>query len=229
LLLGATGLHDLVMLKSPPKTGKRAGLKDPFSGMGPRAIATTSAVEMGALKEFVRRGFDKTTAEHIAAASGASVRTFFRYFPRGKQDVMVLQFRRWVYHLSRAMNDRPDTEPAWVAMREAVRMTPLLEASGGLSADALVMHRKLAQRQPDLYEMMTVDHHAVAEPIVQLVAARMMLDARSDLRPRLMVHSMLTAATVTWLAWLADDDLDAFAAFEGTLDVLERGLGSTGT
>jgi AcrR family transcriptional regulator len=184
---------------------------------------------MGALKEFVRRGFHKTTAEHIAAASGASVRTFFRYFPRGKQDVMVLQFRRWVYHLSQAMHARPSGEPAWIAMRQAVRVTPLLGARGGLSTDALLLHRRLAQRQPELYEMMTADHHALAEPIVQLVAVRMTTDPRNDLRPRLMVHSMLTAATVTWLASLADDELDAFAAFEETLDVLERGLGSIGT
>jgi AcrR family transcriptional regulator len=223
------GLHDRLMHKSSQKTNTYQKLKDPFSGLGPRAVATTNAVEMGALKEFVRRGFDKTTAEHIATASGASVRTFFRYFPRGKQDVMVLQFRRWVYHLSRAMSRRPGSEPAWVAMRESVRMTPLLEASGGLSADALMMHRRLAQRQPDLHEWMTADHHALAEPIVQLAAARMSADPLTDLRPRLMVHSMLAAAKVTWLAWLADPDLDAFAAFEGTLDVLERGLGSIGT
>jgi AcrR family transcriptional regulator len=202
--------------------------KDPFSGLGPRAVATTSALEIGALKQFARRGFEKTTAGHIAAVSGASVRTFFRYFPRGKQDVMVLQFRRWVYHLSRAMSGRPDTESAWVALRAAVKMTPLLEASGGLSADALLMHRKLAQRQPDLYERMMVDHHALAEPVVQLAAARMMLKRTGDIRARLMVHSMLSAATVTWFAWLADAEFDAFAAFEETLDTLERGFGSIG-
>ena len=59
-----------------------------------RGIATMEGVELAALKEFVARGYDDTTADHIAAAAGVSIRTYFRYFPRGKEDVMVLQFRR---------------------------------------------------------------------------------------------------------------------------------------
>ena len=56
-------------------------------------IATMEGVELAALKEFVARGYDDTTADHIAGPPGFDP-TYFRYFPRGKEDVMVLQFRR---------------------------------------------------------------------------------------------------------------------------------------
>jgi AcrR family transcriptional regulator len=205
-----------------PSNGMRRG--GPFDGLGPRALATLDTVEAAALGEFLRRGFQETTAERIAAASGVSVRTFFRYFPRGKEDVMVLQFRRWVQQLTWAMRVRPANESAWTALRAAVRMIPLLEAGEGISAGAVGIHREIARRDPGLHERMTPQHHALAEPLVEMAALRMSVDPQVDLRPRLMVHSMLAVAMVTWLAWLPDGDMDALATFERGLDLLEHGM-----
>jgi len=98
--------------------------ESPFEGLGRRAIVTMDSIELAALHEISERGFDETTAEHIATASGVSVRTFFRYFPRGKEDVMVLQFRRWVQQLGEAMRARPPHESSWTALREAVHSIP---------------------------------------------------------------------------------------------------------
>ncbi len=179
---------------------------------------------MAALREFASRGFHETTAEHVAASSGVSVRTFFRYFPRGKEDVMVLQFRRWIHLLTQSMRERPPQETAWSALRAAVRGIPLLGADDGISTEAVALHRQLAGRHPGLHDTMTADHHALAEPLVEMVSLRMSVDPDVDLRPRLMVHTMIAAQLVTWLAWLADEGLDAFAAFEQALDVLERGM-----
>jgi len=55
----------------------------------------------------------------------------------------------------------------------------------------------------------------------------MSVDPAVDVRPRLVVHAMLAAAMVIWLAWLADDAIDAFAMFEDALDVLEDGMASS--
>ncbi len=137
---------------------------------------------------------------------------------------MVLQFRRWVHHLTSAMRARPANESAWPALRHAVRDLPLLVAAEGISAEAIMMHRELAGRDPGLHETMTADHHALAEPLVEMAALRMSVDPRVDLRPRLMVHSMLAAAMVSWLAWLGDSEMDAFATFEQALDLLEQGM-----
>jgi AcrR family transcriptional regulator len=204
---------------------------NPFEGFGPRAVAKMEELELAALHEFVERGFEDTTAERIAGAAGASVRTFYRYFPRGKDDVMVLQFRRWVSQLAEAMRTRPASETAWVALREAVRVIPLLDERDGISRSAVLMHRQLAHLYPGLHQTMTGHHHGLAEPIVEMAALRMAVDPRLDIRPRLMVHAMLAAAMVTWLAWLADaeiSELNAFAAFEEALDVLGVGM-TTGT
>lgn len=195
----------------------------PFPGFGPRATATMEAIELAALREFTRRGFHETTAEHIAIAAGSSVRTFFRYFPGGKEDVMVLQVRRWAGHVTAAMGRRPPEEPAWRALRESVRVTSLLDADS-ISTDAVFLHRELARSAPGLHERMTGHHHALAEPLVEMCAARMGVDRHRDLRPRLMVHATIAAAMVAWLAWLADDELDAVAAYEQGLDLLERGM-----
>ncbi|MFI5043011.1 MAG: TetR family transcriptional regulator [Acidimicrobiales bacterium] len=192
--------------------------------MGPRAIATMEAIEVVALGEFSKRGFQETTAEHIAAASGVSVRTFFRYFPRGKQDVMVLGFGRWVRQLEEAVRVRPPQESAWTALREAVRGIPALGPNEAVSTEAIWMHRELARRHPGLHERMTADYHALAEPLVEMVSLRLSVDPGVDLRPRLMVHTMIATAMVTWLAWLADAELDGFATFEQALDVLEEGM-----
>jgi hypothetical protein len=70
---------------------------------------------------------------------------------------------------------------------------------------------------------MSAHHQAVAEPLVAMAALRMSVDPSVELRPR-MVHAMLAAAMVTWLAWLEQDDFDALAMFEKALDVLEDGM-----
>jgi AcrR family transcriptional regulator len=199
--------------------------ESPFAALGFRAIATMEAIEVAALREFWARGFDETTAEHIAAASGVSVRTFFRYFPRGKEDVMVLEFRRWVHQLADAMRERPPHESAWTAAREAVRSIRLLGGAGGaLSVEAVWMHHQVARRHPELHGRMTGYQHGLIEPLVQMAALRMSVDPTVDIRPRLMVHAMITAATVAWLAWLADSDVVGFIIFEQALDIFENGM-----
>jgi AcrR family transcriptional regulator len=196
-----------------------------FPTLGSKAIATMETIEVAALREFWVRGFDETTAEHIAAAAGVSVRTFFRYFPRGKEDVMVLEFRRWVHQLETAMRERPPQESAWTAARTAIRSIRLLGATGGvLSAEAVRTHHEVARRHPELHARMTGYQHELVEPLVQMAALRMAVDPTADIRPRLMVHALITAATVAWLAWIADLDTDGFIVFDQALDVLESGM-----
>jgi TetR/AcrR family transcriptional regulator, regulator of mycofactocin system len=198
---------------------------NPFDVFGERGIATMEVVELAALREFVTRGYAETTAEHIAAAAGVSIRTYFRYFPRGKEDVMVLQFRRWMHELGQAVSARPEPEPAWTAIREAVRTIPLL-GDVGLSTEAINLHHQVAVLHPDLHAGLTGHHLVLAEPLVESVALRMGVDANATIRPRLMVHSMLGAALVVWLTSLADSERDPFALFEEALDALESGFGA---
>ena len=110
----------------------------PFEGLGHRAIATMDVIEVAALHP-IDRGFEETTAENIATASGVSVRTFFRYSLEVEEGVMVLQFRCWVQLLGEATRRRPPQESAWTAMREAVRSIPAFSGPVGVSAEAVWM------------------------------------------------------------------------------------------
>jgi AcrR family transcriptional regulator len=189
------------------------------------------AIELAALGLFWSQGYEKTTAEEIAAASGTSVRTYFRYFPRGKEDVMVLEFRRWVLQLETAIRERPPQESAWTAARAALSSIRLLGGMGGvLSADAIRMHHEVARRNRELHARMTGYQNELVEPLVQMTALRMSVDPNTDVRPRLMIHAIIAAATVAWMAWIADPDADAEAdailIFQQALDVLESGMAS---
>ncbi|MCU1344537.1 MAG: putative transcriptional regulator, TetR family [Acidimicrobiia bacterium] len=197
----------------------------PFDAFGSRGIATMEVIELAALREFLVRGYDDSTADHIAAAAAVSTRTFFRYFPRGKEDVMVLQFRRWTHQLEQAVRSRPPQESGWAAIRAAVRAIPLLGDEAGLSTEAVELHHQVAMRYPGLHAGLTGHHLALAEPVVEMVALRMSVDPATNIRPRLMVHAMLSASMLAWLAWLSDSQIDPFALFEEALDILEAGVG----
>ena len=86
------------------------------------------------------------------------------------------------------------------------------------------MHHEVARRHPELHPRMTGYQNELVEPLVQMTALRMAVDPDADIRPRLMVHAIITAATVAWLAWIADPEADGFHVFEQALDVLETGM-----
>ena len=63
---------------------------------------TREAIVQASLELFLARGFEGTTADDIAAASGISRRTFFRYFPTkeaaffANQEIRLQQFRQMI-------------------------------------------------------------------------------------------------------------------------------------
>jgi AcrR family transcriptional regulator len=199
--------------------------ESPFAGLGQRGIATMDQIETAALHQFVQRGFDETTAERIAAAAGVSIRTLFRYFPRGKDDIIVLQFRRLLDQLAATYERRPPQESAWAALRATVSAS--LAEGAGLSLNAVQLHRDLARRSPGLHAATAESHYALAEPLVGMASLRMSVDPEADIRPRLMVHAFLAAATVAWLAWLNHPESDGITEFQRALDVLELGMGAS--
>jgi AcrR family transcriptional regulator len=71
-----------------------------------------------ALRLFVEQGFEETTVEQIAAATGLSRRSFHRYFA-SKEDVFGQWFVETGQQLAAALESRPADEPAWLALRRA--------------------------------------------------------------------------------------------------------------
>ena len=84
-----------------------------------KKLAVQQRVSRVALDLFFAHGFDQTTADEIAKASGMSRATFFRYFAT-KEDVVLFGNEQVGQLVLAALRDRPLTEPAWVALRIAL-------------------------------------------------------------------------------------------------------------
>lgn len=83
---------------------------------------TRQAVRDQVLQEawllFARHGFEGTTIDQIAEASGMSRRTFFRYFT-GKDELIVEKLVEAGERVADALERRPEGEAAWPALRRA--------------------------------------------------------------------------------------------------------------
>jgi AcrR family transcriptional regulator len=71
-----------------------------------------------ALKLFAEQGFEATTVEQIAAATGLSRRSFHRYFA-SKEDVFGQWFIETGQQLAAALESRPSEEHPWLSLRRA--------------------------------------------------------------------------------------------------------------
>jgi len=84
--------------------------------------AVRDQVSKAAWTLFAQHGFEGTTVEQIAEASGMSRRTFFRYFT-GKEELVLDQLVRSASAVADALAERPVDEPAWTALRAAFQVT----------------------------------------------------------------------------------------------------------
>ncbi|MGW4214462.1 TetR/AcrR family transcriptional regulator [Lentzea sp. NPDC004789] len=71
-----------------------------------------------AVKLFVEQGFEATTVEQIAAATGLSRRSFHRYFS-GKEDVLGQWFVEMGQQIAAELEARPAAETPWYALRRS--------------------------------------------------------------------------------------------------------------
>lgn len=193
------------------------------AGREARRQATGRSIEAAAIGLFAERGFDAPTAWQIAEAAGASVRTFFRHFPGGKEDVMLLDTRRFMQQMKDALEARPPQESALTAVREAVRTMPWY--AEGYGQDGVIQtFGQIASGHPDLLARMLGERQLLAESLVELVALRMSADPDTDIRPRLLVHGLHAAMTATWLTWIIDPRVELSSMLESALDLLEGGV-----
>ena len=67
---------------------------------------------------FAERGFDDVTVNEVAAATGISRASFFRYFS-SKEEAVFVAIEALGLELANALSERPAGEDAWVALRHA--------------------------------------------------------------------------------------------------------------
>ncbi|MCW2759548.1 MAG: TetR family transcriptional regulator, partial [Nocardioidaceae bacterium] len=92
------------------------------------------------------QGFEATTVDQIAEAAGMSTRSFFRYFA-GKDDLLLERLLESGDLVVKALEQRPEGEPAWRAMRAALAVVvELQEAHHDKTREVLTMFREPAVR-----------------------------------------------------------------------------------
>ncbi len=189
-----------------------------------RRLATIRAIELAGLKLLAQRGLAETTAEQIAAAAGVSVRTFFRHFPGGKGDIVVIGMRRWMAQLQTTLQARPPQEDAWAAVREASRNVPYVTGEAELSPEVSRLLHEVLNKNPELGAAVLGERQTLSEPLVAMVALRMSVDPLTDMRPRLLIETMLAAAAAVHYLWLANPTVDTGVEFDRALDYVEAGM-----
>ncbi len=73
------------------------------------------------MRLFTVQGFDDTTVGQIAGEAGVSQSSVFRYFPT-KEDLVVGEPEGYADRLRVTLENRPNDESAWDALRETMRV-----------------------------------------------------------------------------------------------------------
>ncbi len=78
--------------------------------------AVKEQIALAAYELFQKNGYDKTTAEAIASATGMSTRTFFRYFPT-KEDVLMERTYTFRERFIEGFMEQLKSEDIWDALK----------------------------------------------------------------------------------------------------------------
>ncbi|MFI6945802.1 TetR family transcriptional regulator [Streptomyces sp. NPDC050422] len=199
-----------------PKTPERRSRK---------ARRTRDTLAQAAFELVLDRGLRDVTVEEIAERADVDRRTFSRYFT-SKEDAVLDSVRGDGDRINDALRARPAGEPPLTAYRRAV-----LDWLADPEAEA--WHRRprifellvLAEQEPTLYAAF---HHIrvdAQEDSLAIVADRLGVDPRQDIRPAVTVAAgagALLAAQVAWVRGGCPEELprlveQAFDALAGEL------------
>lgn len=190
-----------------------------------KARRTRDTLAQAAFELVLDHGLRDVTVEQIAERADVDRRTFSRYFT-SKEAAVLDSVRGDGDRINDALRARPAGEPPLTAYRRAV-----LDWLADPEAEA--WHRRprifellvLAEREPTLYAAF---HHIrvdAQEDSLAIVADRLGVDPRQDIRPAVTVAAgagALLAAQVAWVRGGCPDELprlveQAFDALSGEL------------
>lgn len=174
-----------------------------------KARRTRETLAQAAYELVLDRGLRKVTVEEIAETADVDRRTFSRYFP-SKEAAVLDSVRGDGDRINEALKARPAAEPPLTAYRRAV-----LDWLGDPSAEP--WHRRprffdllvVAEREPTLYAAF---HHIrvdAQEDSVTIVADRLGVDPRLDIRPAVTVAAGAGALLAAQAAWVRGSRQDA--------------------
>jgi AcrR family transcriptional regulator len=186
-----------------------------------RKERTAGEIRSAAMSLFAERGYAAVTVEDIAAASGISERTFFRYFA-SKDQVLVAEAERGMDVLVDLLERQDERLGAWEALRNALVEQVGNEESAGRD---VVRWAQLSRQEPALVaNLLTFGALEGNERLVNVLAERLGLPA-SDPLPDLMMRVAMTSTRsvhVRWVHGAQDESLATLTA--AALDIVGEGL-----
>ncbi|MEU1980589.1 TetR/AcrR family transcriptional regulator [Nocardia sp. NPDC019395] len=185
---------------------------------------TRKALSDAALELMFERGLENVVREDIAERAGVSVRTFNNYFA-GKYEALAYRHIERVRRSAELLLARPDDEPIWTALTEAL-IEPLRDdGAGGPPTAAMLAETRKLQAAP---EMQAVTAKAVGDDLVAAVAQRTGT-APGDLYPKLVAATVNAAHLVVLESYTqSDPPVPITTLLREALTQLSRGLPEPG-
>jgi AcrR family transcriptional regulator len=173
-----------------------------------KKLDTRMALSDVALHLAFERGLENVTREEIAARVGVSLRTFTNYFTNKYEAVAYRQVQR-VRHSLTALRQRPDDEPLWTSITEAV-LEPFEAAGAG---EWVPTKRQLAETAKIMQSpeaRLAVSKEVFAD-WVAVIAERTGADPVRDMYPHLVAAVIRAVAEAAMDAYVRADPPVALA------------------
>ncbi|MEU7894693.1 TetR family transcriptional regulator [Nonomuraea sp. NPDC049152] len=154
---------------------------------------TRLAILDAALDLFLEQGYETTTVEQIAGSVDVSARTFFRYFT-GKEHVVLWFHDNSEELVTEALADRPDSEPPFTSLLEALRtMMRLFRDGTPEETERFLKMQQLLENNPVLAGKSVARGVETERRLAVEIARRQGCDAETDQLPHLVVaYAMAT-------------------------------------
>lgn len=193
-----------------------------------KKLMLREALIEAAYELFVQQGFDETRIEDITDKVDVSSRTFFRYFSC-KEDV-VLDYQAVEHEeILAALAARPAHEPILTALRHAaVEVTRGCEEGDyGLDSSRFKTLRNLIRNHPLICARSLTQVQARKDTLIQLVARKMGVDPRQDIRPMTIAAALEFAYSAAHDIWRnREAELPYSTVLDNVFACMEEGLNS---
>jgi len=164
-----------------------------------RRAELLSQIQLTAHQLFAERGFEAVTTEDIASAAGISISTYFRHAPT-KEDLLVAPVREAAAEVVASFSTRPSDESAAEALIHL-----FVENTRDRANQDVDYWQQAVLTAPHLLSESAWITENDDRQFIELVAARMGVDAATDMRPSLLVHTGFATAQFVLQRWLSMD------------------------
>lgn len=155
-----------------------------------KKLRTRRALADAALRLFIEKGFDATTLDELVDEVEVSKRTFYAHFASKEDVALAAEVELWDAYVAELLG-RDVHGPVLAVLREALGAA--LIGLGDDWARRFRPTRELAARTPALRDHSQLLSMVVQERIVEILAAKLGIDADEDMRLRLLGEFSLSA------------------------------------